>query len=127
MKQQFCGLVFVCLIFLCQARSLPEPTQAGDIEQSPALKASGFSPLTLFRSFSAFLSRIVAVRRTRAILEENKTLANAELEKMRIWVSLCIIGNRLCFVFFLKKTYVFIFCCLFFAGCFRFSFYCIRF
>ena len=125
MKQQFCGLVFVGLIFLCQARSLPEPTQAEDIEQSPALKASGFSPLTLFRSFSAFLSRIVAVHRTRAILEENKTFANAELEKMKIWVSLCIIGNRLCF--FLKKNYVFIFCCLFFAGCFRFSFYYIQF
>ena len=94
-------LVFVGLIFLCQARSLPEPTQAGDIEQSPALKAS-VSPAHFIRSFSAFLSRIVAVHRTRAILEENKTLANAELEKMKIWVSLCILG--IVFVLFFKKN-----------------------
>ena len=33
-------LVFVGLIVLCQAWSLPEPTQAGDTDQSPALKAS---------------------------------------------------------------------------------------
>ena len=80
-------LVFVGLIVVCQARSLPEPTQAGDTDQSLALKASGFSPLTLFRSLSTFLSRIMAVHRTRAILDENKSLANAELEKMKFWVS----------------------------------------
>ena len=29
----------------------------------------------------------MAIHRTRAILDENKSLANAELEKMKFWVS----------------------------------------